>query len=82
MFGTVVSTTYTYGVGEYNIYLQHGGTLGYYLCGGRADYDYTAHVVQVEGEGSAKVTIKDPDGKIQHNLLKSTEGNKKVCKSC
>ena len=65
--GTVVTTTYAYGPGEYDIWLEHWDTLDWVLehCeqagySGNGDYDWEAKVEQVGGE--ALVTIEDPQG--------------------
>ena len=55
--GTVVSTTYSYGPGEYDIWLEHWDTVPNW-CPGGADYDWTALVEKVGGD--ADVTIEDP----------------------
>ena len=56
--GTVVSTTYSYGPGEYDIWLEHWDTIPNW-CAGGADYDWTALVEKVGGD--ADVTIEDPE---------------------
>ena len=76
VFGTVDSETYTYGPGEYDIVLEHGGTnIGFdrdgdgkednpcdhWCTGCNPDYDYTALVSQVGGD--AIVTIENNQGK-------------------
>ena len=53
--GTVVSTIYAYGPGEYDIWLEHWDTDA--SC---ADYDWEAGVQQVGG--AALVTVEDPEG--------------------
>ena len=55
--GTVVSTIYTYGPGEYDIWLEHWDSVPNW-CSGGADYDWTALVEKVGGD--ANVTIEDP----------------------
>ena len=59
--GTVVSTTYTYGPGEYDITLEHRDTIPNW-CPGGPDMDYTALVEKVGGD--AAVTIEDPQSKM------------------
>ena len=63
----VGSTTYIYGPGEYDIWLEHGDTnvtaLMEHGCPGRpqgADFDWQAWVLQVGG--LALVTVEDPEG--------------------
>ena len=69
--GTVVSTTYYYGPGEYDIWLEHWDTnqtaLAEHGCPGRplgADFDYRAGIRQVGfgHQSLALVTVKDPEG--------------------
>ena len=64
---TVASTTYTYGPGEYDVWLEHWDTnqtaLMEHGCPGRprgADFDWQAGVLQVGG--LALVTVEDPEG--------------------
>ena len=67
VWGTVVSTTYTYGPGEYPITLQHVDSN--LAC---PDHDYTAFVSPVGGDAS--VTIEDPQSKNYH-ILTTTFSN-------
>ena len=69
--GTVVSTTYPYGPGEYDIWLEHWDTIGYYGCNGGADYDWKAGVQKMGGE--ADVTIEDPQGAYCFNNTRITD---------
>ena len=76
VWGTVVSTNYTFGPGEYDIFLEHVDTdigkdhdgdgnmdnqCDYWCTECSPDYDYTAQVSQVGGD--ATVTIEDNEGK-------------------
>ena len=79
--GTVGTSTETFGPGEYEITLQHGGTnicqdrdgdgvidnqSGRWCNGCDPDYDYEAHVAQVGGD--AEVTIENNQGECEKYL--------------
>ena len=78
VYGTVAHATETFGPGEYDIMLQHGGTnichdrdgdgvidnqSGRWCTGCNPDYDYRASVSKVGGD--ATVTIEDSQGECE-----------------
>ena len=78
IYGTVDSATETFGPGEYDITLQHGGTnichdrdgdgvidnaSGRWCTGCDPDYDYEARVTKVGGD--ATVAIVDNQGECE-----------------